>query len=98
MKNSNESLQSKKQPQMLNPIRLGFAVGSVVVLFYLGCMLTMATVSHGQAVTFSTASSTDWMSNPSCAKPFRQTRFVSDWSARLCWAGSVVLRSRGSTI
>ncbi|MCG8601442.1 MAG: DUF5676 family membrane protein [Verrucomicrobiales bacterium] len=52
MKNSNESLQSKKQPQTLNPIRLGFAVGCVVVLFYLGCMLTMATVSHEQAVTF----------------------------------------------
>ena len=36
----------------LNPLRLGFAVGCVVVLFYLGCMLTMATVPHDQAVIF----------------------------------------------
>jgi len=36
----------------LNPKYLGFAFGATGVVFYLGCMLTMATVSHDQAVVF----------------------------------------------
>ncbi len=32
--------------------RLGFSVGSTCVLFYLGCMLTMATVPHEEAALF----------------------------------------------
>lgn len=49
----NDQSTSPKPPHLaLNPIRMGFAVGCVAVLFYLGCMLTMATVPHDQAVTF----------------------------------------------
>ncbi len=36
----------------LNPKHLGLAFGATGVLFYLGCMLTMATVSHDRAVVF----------------------------------------------
>lgn len=36
----------------INPIRLGLAVGATGVVFYLGCVLTMATVSHERAVVF----------------------------------------------
>ena len=36
----------------LNPLRLGIGFGATGVVFYLGCMLTMATVSHDQAVVF----------------------------------------------
>ena len=36
----------------LNPGYLGFAFGVTGVVFYLGCMLTMATVPHGSAVIF----------------------------------------------
>lgn len=38
--------------QQLNPICLGLAFGVTGVLFYFGCMLTMATVPHGSAVIF----------------------------------------------
>lgn len=36
----------------LNPNYLGLACGATGVVFYLGCMLTMATVSHDQAGVF----------------------------------------------
>lgn len=36
----------------LNPKYLGLAFGATGVVFYLGCMLTMATVSHDKAVVF----------------------------------------------
>ena len=36
----------------LRPTRLGFAVGATGVLFYLGCMLTMATVPRSQVIVF----------------------------------------------
>jgi len=36
----------------LNPNYLGLSFGATGVVFYLGCMLTMATVSHDQAVEF----------------------------------------------
>lgn len=36
----------------LNPKYLGLAFGVTGVVFYLGCMLTMATVSHDKAVVF----------------------------------------------
>lgn len=36
----------------LNPKSLGIAFGATGVLFYIGCMLTMATVPHDAAVTF----------------------------------------------
>lgn len=36
----------------LNPKHLGLAFGGTGVLFYLGCMLTMATVPHDAAVVF----------------------------------------------
>ncbi|MCQ4322000.1 DUF5676 family membrane protein [Stutzerimonas stutzeri] len=36
----------------LNPKYLGFAFGATGVVFYLGCMLTMATVPHDKAVVF----------------------------------------------
>lgn len=36
----------------LNPKYLGLAFGATGVLFYLGCMLTMATVSHDKSVVF----------------------------------------------
>jgi hypothetical protein len=36
----------------LNPIRLGLAFGATGVVFYLGCMLTMATVPREKAVVF----------------------------------------------
>ncbi len=36
----------------IDPRRLGFAVGATGVVFYLGCILTMATVSHDRAVAF----------------------------------------------
>jgi hypothetical protein len=36
----------------LNPIRLGWGFGATGVVFYLGCMLTMATVPREKAVVF----------------------------------------------
>ena len=36
----------------LNPIRLGWAFGVTGLVFYLGCVLTMATVPHERAVVF----------------------------------------------
>lgn len=36
----------------LNPKYPGLAFGATGVVFYLGCMLTMATVSHDKAVVF----------------------------------------------
>lgn len=36
----------------LNPIRLGWGFGATGVVFYLGCMLTMATVPREKAVIF----------------------------------------------
>jgi hypothetical protein len=36
----------------LNPNYLGLAFGATGVVFYLGCMLTMATVPHDTAVVF----------------------------------------------
>jgi hypothetical protein len=36
----------------LNPRRLGFGFGATGVVFYLGCMLTMATVPRDKAVIF----------------------------------------------
>ncbi len=36
----------------LNPGYLGYAFGATGVVFYLGCVLTMATVSHEKAVIF----------------------------------------------
>jgi hypothetical protein len=36
----------------LNPQYLGLAVGATGLVFYLGCMLTMATVPHDAAVIF----------------------------------------------
>jgi hypothetical protein len=36
----------------LNPKYLGLAFGATGVVFYLGCVLTMATVSHDKAVVF----------------------------------------------
>jgi len=36
----------------LNPRCLGLAFGATGLVFYLGCMLTMATVPHESAVTF----------------------------------------------
>ena len=36
----------------LNPNYLGLAFGATGVVFYLGCMLMMATASHDQAVVF----------------------------------------------
>jgi hypothetical protein len=36
----------------LNPKYLGLAFGGTGVVFYLGCMLTMATVSHDKSVVF----------------------------------------------
>ncbi len=36
----------------LNPQWLGLGFGATGVIFYLGCILTMATVSHEQAVLF----------------------------------------------
>ncbi len=36
----------------LNPIRLGWGVGATGVVFYVGCMLTMATVPREKAVVF----------------------------------------------
>jgi hypothetical protein len=36
----------------ISPTRLGFAVGATGVVFYLGCVLLMATVSHERAVVF----------------------------------------------
>lgn len=36
----------------LNPKYLGLAFGATGVVFYLGCMLTMATVPHDKAVVF----------------------------------------------
>ncbi len=36
----------------LNPIRLGWGFGATGVVFYLGCMLTMATVPREKAVMF----------------------------------------------
>lgn len=36
----------------LNPIRLGWAFGATGVVFYLGCVITMATVSREKAVVF----------------------------------------------
>lgn len=36
----------------LNPKYLGLAFGATGVMFYLSCMLTMATVSHDKAVVF----------------------------------------------
>lgn len=45
-----------RQPSLpslrLNPKYLGLAFGATGVVFYLGCMLTMATVSHDKAVVF----------------------------------------------
>lgn len=45
-----------RQPSLpslhLNPKYLGLAFGATGVMFYLGCMLTMATVSHDKAVIF----------------------------------------------
>ena len=39
-------------PLHLNAKYLGLAFGLTVVVFYLGCMVTMATLSHDKAVTF----------------------------------------------
>ena len=39
-------------PDRLSPSRFGIGLGLTGVLFYLGCMLTMATVPRDQAVTF----------------------------------------------
>ena len=36
----------------INPIKLGHAVGATGVVFYLGCVLTCATVSHERALVF----------------------------------------------
>jgi len=36
----------------LNPLSLGLAFGATGLVFYLGCMLTMATVPQDSAVTF----------------------------------------------
>ena len=36
----------------LSPLGLGFGLGSTWVVFYLGCMLTMATVPRDKAVFF----------------------------------------------
>ncbi len=36
----------------LSPRRFGFAFGATGVLFYLGCMLTMSTVSREHAIMF----------------------------------------------
>jgi hypothetical protein len=36
----------------LNPRCLGLAFGATGLVFYFGCMLTMATVPHESAVTF----------------------------------------------
>jgi hypothetical protein len=36
----------------INPIRLGLAVGATGVVFYLGCVLACATVSHERALVF----------------------------------------------
>lgn len=36
----------------LNPRSLGLAIGTTGLVFYLGCMLTMATVPHESAVIF----------------------------------------------
>lgn len=36
----------------LNPIRLGLGFGTTGVVFYLGCMFTMAIVPHEKAVVF----------------------------------------------
>ena len=49
---TNEPTRTPASTRTLSPIRLGFSIGCVAVLFYLGCMLTMATVTHDQAVTF----------------------------------------------
>ncbi len=45
---------SPRRPSMphLNPRRLGLAFGATGVVFYVGCMLTMATVPRDSAVTF----------------------------------------------
>jgi hypothetical protein len=39
----------------IDPRRMGFAGGATGVVFYLGCVLTMATVSHDRAVAFFSA-------------------------------------------
>ena len=36
----------------LSPTRLGASVGMTGVIFYLGCILTMSTVSRDKAITF----------------------------------------------
>lgn len=52
-KNNSQSIQPlASRVQALSPQRLGFALGTSGVVFYLGCMLTMATVSKDQAITF----------------------------------------------
>ena len=52
--NSSNTLtpQINPQPGRLDLKRMGFAFGTTGVLFYLGCMLTMATVPREKAVVF----------------------------------------------
>jgi hypothetical protein len=47
------NVRSPSLPSLyLNPKYLGLAFGATGVVFYLGCMLTMAAVSHDTAVLF----------------------------------------------
>ena len=54
----NTKTNSRKKPRggnatpHLNPKSLGIAFGATGLVFYLGCMLTMATVPHEAAVVF----------------------------------------------
>ena len=36
----------------ISPRRLGIAFGATGVVFYLGCIITMGTVSHAKAIVF----------------------------------------------
>lgn len=49
---STEKLPHTLPTPHLNPRCMGLAFGSTGLIFYLGCMLTMATVPRASAVTF----------------------------------------------
>ena len=44
--------RKRESSASLNPLSLGLAFGATGLVFYLGCMLTMATVPQDSAVTF----------------------------------------------
>ena len=52
MKGKEKTIMNTDTNIHLNPKSLGLAFGATSVLFYLGCMLTMATVPHDAAVVF----------------------------------------------